>query len=126
MVMSGWVLPDMYNVECTSCSHTKAHTQIVKRYLENLKQKDYACYTEIMQEFFKLRTRKKVLDLEDFAVLKLGWVKIIDKPIKVVFYSSESPLELLIARYKNLDYAVIQSLERQSIINVCIPSQELI
>jgi len=126
MIMSGWILPDMYHVECKSCSHLKAHTQIVKRYLDNLKEKDFACYSEIMQEFFKLRTRKKVFDLEDFAVLKLGWIKIIDHPIKVVFYSNESPLELLIDRYKNLGYTTISCYEKQSIINICIPSQELI
>ncbi|MBQ8043444.1 MAG: hypothetical protein IJ272_04770 [Clostridia bacterium] len=126
MIMSGWILPDMHNVECKSCSHSKAHAQIVKRYLDNLKQKDYACYKETIQEFFRLRNKKKVLDFEDFAVLKLGWIKIIDQPIKVVFYSNESPIELLIDRYKNLGYTTISSYEKQSIINICIPSQDLI
>ncbi len=126
MIMSGWILPDVYSVECKSCSQAKAHTQIVKRYLDNLKLKDYNCYKEIMQEFFKLRTRRKIIDLEDFAVMKLGWIKVIDFPIKIVFYSPESPIELLIERYKKIGYTTISTFDRQSIINVCIPSQELI
>lgn len=126
MIMSGWILPDMYNVECKSCTHSKAHTQIVKKYLDNLKLKDYNCYKEMMQEFFKLRAGRKIIDLEDFAVMKLGWIKVLDHPIKIVFYSSESPVELLIERYKKIGYTTIATFDRQSIINVCIPSQELI
>lgn len=126
MIMSGWILPDMYNVECMSCSHSKAHLQIVKKYLDNLKHKDYHCYKEIMKDFFKLRTGRKVIDLEDYAVMKLGWVKIIDHPIKIVFYSPESPIELLIHRYRKIGYTAISTFDRQGIINVCIPSQELI
>ena len=126
MIKSGWILPDMYEVECKSCSNVKLHLNIVKNYLDNLKKLDYACYKEVMQTYFKLRNQKKVLDLEDFAVLKLGWIKLIDQPIKVVFYSNESPLELLIARYKNLGYTPISSYEKQTIINICISSEQLI
>ena len=126
MIMSGWILPDVYNVECKSCSQTKAHTQIVKKYLDNLKHKDYYCYKQIMEDFFKLRTQRKIIDLEDFAVIKLGWIKIIDFPIKVVFFSAESPIELLVQRYVKLGYTAISTFDRQSIINVAVPSQELI
>lgn len=126
MIMSGWILPDMYNVACSSCSHSKEHTKIVKQYLDNLKLKDYNCYKEIMQDFFKLRTGRKIIDLEDFAVIKLGWIKIINNPIKIVFYSPESPMELLIERYKKIGYTSISTFDRQNIIHVCIPSQELI
>lgn len=126
MIMSGWILPDMYSVKCNSCSNTKEHTKIIKRYLDNLKHKDYQIYQEIMQEFFKLRTGRKIIDLEDFAVMKLGWIKVIDFPIKIVFYSPESPIELLIERYKKIGYTTISTFDRQSIINVCISSQELI
>ena len=126
MIMSGWILPDMYGVECISCSHSKAHLQIVNKYLENLKSKDYPCYKEIMNEFFKLRTQRKVIDLEDFAVMKLGWVKIMDHPIKIIFYSPESPIEFLIHRYAKLGYTTISTFDKQSIINIYISSQELI
>ena len=126
MIMSGWILPDMHDVECKSCANSKAHTQVVKKYLDSLKVKDYRCYKEIMQEFFKLRTQRKIIDLEDFAVMKLGWIKIIDCPIKIVFYSPESPIELLIQRYRKIGYTTIATFDRQGIINVCIPSQELI
>ena len=126
MIMSGWILPDMYKIECKSCSSSNAHKQIVEKYLYNLKHKDYRSYKEIMQEFFKLRTGRKIIDIEDFAVMKLGWIKIINYPIKVVFYSPESPIELLIERYKKIGYTTISTFDRQSIINICIPSQELI
>lgn len=126
MIMSGWILPDMHNVECKSCSDSKAHSQIVKKYLANLKVRDCRCYEEIICEFYKLRSQRKIIDLEDFAVMKLGWIKVLNNPIKIVFYSPESPIELLINRYRKLGYTTISTFDRQSIINICIASQELI
>ena len=89
MIMSGWILPDMYEVKCESCSRVNGHLAIVKQYLAHLKQIDYNTYAEILNQFYRLRTLKKVLDLEDFAVVKLGWIKVLDSPIKIVFYSVE-------------------------------------
>lgn len=126
MIMSGWILPDMHEVKCLSCSGTNGHLKIVKEYLSKLREKDYSCYTEVLYEYYKLRTCKKVLDLEDFAVIKLGWIKIINSPIKIVFYSPETPMDLLIERYANLGYSPIVTKEKQIIINVRIPSHELI
>jgi len=126
MIISGWILPDMYEVKCDSYSTTNGHKGVVKRYLSKLKNKDYKCYVEIIHDFLKLRTRKKVLDIEDFAVVKLGWIKVINSPIKVIFYSPESPMELLVKRYSNIGYFPIPIDEKQSIINIFIPSKELI
>lgn len=126
MIMSGWILPDMYEVKCLSYSSTNGHLEIIKEYLSKLKLKDSKCYSEILHEYYSLRTRKKVLDLEDFAVIKLGWIKIINSPIKVVFYSPESPMELLVCRYSKLGYSLIPIDEKQNIISVFIPSKELI
>lgn len=126
MIMSGWILPDMYEVKCISYSHSKEHFEIVHKYLESLKEKNHTVYHEIMHEYYKLRTRKKILDLEDFAVIKLGWIKVINSPVKVVFYSPESPMELLIKRYSKLGYSTIPIEEKISIYNIFIPSKELI
>lgn len=126
MITSGWILPDMHQVKCYSYSPTNNHLDVIKKYLSALKAKDFNCYVEIMNEFYKLRARKKVTDLEDFAVVKLGWIKIINLPIKVVFYSPASPMELLIERYKQLNYTAIMLDERLSIIYIPIPSSKLI
>ena len=126
MIMSGWILPDMYEVKCMSYSHSKEHLEIVQKYLEGLKRKNYTVYSEIMHEYYKLRTRRRIIDLEDFAVIKLGWIKVINSPIKLVFYSPESPMELLIRRYSKLGYTVIPIEEKISVYNVFIPSSELI
>lgn len=126
MITSGWILPDMYEVQCLSCSSSNGHMKIVKDYLSKLKEKDYSNYAEILHEYYRLRARRKVLDLEDFAVMKLGWIKVINTPIRVVFYSPESPLELLINRYAKIGYTPIATDEKQIIINIKISSQELI
>lgn len=126
MIMSGWILPDMHEVKCLSYSDSNSHKDVVKNYLLNLKTKDYITYIDILYEYYCMRTRRKVLDLEDFAVIKLGWIKVINSPIKVVFYSPEGPLELLIKHYSKLDYLTIPIDEKQSIINIKIPSKELI
>ena len=126
MIMSGWILPDMYEVKCESCSITNNHLDVIKKYLCTLKSKDFTHYTEIMHEFYKLRARRKITDLEDFAVVKLGWIKVINAPIRVIFYSPESPMELLVARYRKLNYTTIPLDERHSIIHIPIPSNTLI
>ena len=126
MILSGWILPDMYEIKCPSCSAANCHTEVIKKYLNNIKTKDEIIYKEIMHEFYKLRSRKKVLDLEDFAVIKLGWIKILDFPIKIIFYSPESPVEILKNRYSKLGFYTIEMDEKQSMININIPSKELI
>ena len=126
MIMSGWILPDMYEVKCPSCASSNGHKEVVKHYLERLKRKDYSRFSEVMNEYFKLRSRKKVMDIEDFVVIKLGWVKIINTPIKVVFYSTLSPIDFLISSYEKIGYSPIPIDEKQSLIHIPIPSRELI
>ena len=126
MITSGWILPDMYEVKCESYSRTNNHLDVIKKYLNALRSKDFGNYAEIMKEFYKLRSRRKVNDLEDFAVIKLGWIKVINAPIRVVFYSPESPMELLISRYQKLSYTTIPLDEKLSIIHITIASRELI
>ena len=126
MIMSGWILPDMNEIKCSSCSNSHCHLEIVKKYLANLKRRDETIYKEIMNEFYRLRSCKKVLDLEDFAVIKLGWFKVLNCPIRIVFYSPNSPLEILKCRYNKLGYSTIEMDEKQSVIHIHIPSQELI
>ncbi len=126
MIMSGWILPDSHAVECKTCSVSRNHLEIVRIYFANLKQKDYSCYESVMLEFFKLRTQKKVSDIEEFAIVKLGWVKIIDQPIKAIFYSSESPLEIISQSYSQFGYHPIPIYHDESIINICVPSEILI
>lgn len=126
MIMSGWILPDMNEIQCPSYSNSHCHLEAVKKYLANLKKRDETEYKEIMNEFYRLKARKKVLDLEDFAVIKLGWFKVLNYPIRIVFYSPNSPLEILKCRYNKLGYSTIEMDEKQSIINIHISSQELI
>ena len=126
MILSGWILPDMYEIKCPSCSDTNCHVEIIKRYLANIKRKDETTYQQIINDFYRLRARKKVLDLEDFAVIKLGWIKVLNHPIKIIFYSPESPLEILKSRYQKLGYSTIEMDEKQSVINISIPSHMLI
>jgi len=126
MIMSGWILPDSHTVECKTCSITRKHLEVVRTYFSNLKNKDYSCYESVMLEFFKLRTQKKVSDIEEFAIVKLGWIKIVDQPIKVIFYSSESPLEIISELYSNFGYHLIPISQGESIINICVPSEILI
>lgn len=126
MIVSGWVLPDMYEVKCDSCSSFKAHLRIVKDYLAKLRIQDFNLYTEIMQEFFKLRLRRNVLDLEDFVVIKLGWIKVLNYPIKIIFYSPASPIAFLKTDYSKLGYTIIPVDDNRSIIHIDIPSNKLI
>lgn len=126
MIMSGWILPDMYEVKCISCAPTNNHLDVLRNYLSSLRARDLYHYTEIMNEFYKLQATRKVSNLEDFAVTKLGWIKVMNAPIRVVFYSPSSPVELLVPRYKKLNYTLIPLDERFSIIHVSIPSHELI
>ena len=126
MIMSGWILPDMYEVQCLSCSTINTHKEALKKYLLNLKKKSFSTYAEIIHEYYKLKAKKQVLDIEDFAVEKLGWIKIINTPVKIVFYSPNSPVEFIVQRYVKLNYHKIDMNQNISIFNVDIPSHELI
>ena len=126
MIMSGWILPDSHTVECKTCSVSRNHLEVVRTYFANLKKRDYACYESVMLDFFELRAQKKVSDIEEFAIIKLGWIKIIDQPIKAIFYSSQSPLEVLNKSYLRLGYHSIPIFQNENIINICVPSETLI
>lgn len=126
MIASGWILPDLYEIKCKSCSTTNGHIEVVKRYLDNLKKVDLVTYDKIVMAFHRESSGLPSLGLDDFAVIQLGWIKINDDPMKAIFYSDNTELEFTINRYLNAGYypIVLESYRKQ--IYVDIPSKELI
>jgi len=126
MIMSGWILPDLYEVKCRSCSTINGHIEVVKRYLDNLKEMDIKKYDKIVMSFYRESSSLPSLGLDDFAVMQLGWIKINDDPMKAIFYADNTELEFTIKRYLNIGYypIVLNSYRKQ--IFVDIPSNKLI
>lgn len=126
MLVSGWILPDLYEVSCKSCSTLNGHIQIVERYLSNLKRKNIATYEKIANMLLKTRLEKPSLNLDDFAVTCLGWIKINNEPMNIVFCTENRKLDFLIQKYIDFGYSLV-ILERSTyFLHVCIPSKELI
>lgn len=126
MIFSGWILPDLYEVKCSSCSTVNGHIEVVKRYLDNLKEVDLKTYEKIAMAFYRESSSLPSLGLDDFAVMQLGWLKINDEPMKAIFYPDNTELEFTIKRYLNIGYypIVLDSYRKQ--IEVDVPSKELI
>ena len=126
MLKSGWILPDFYEVKCKSCSTVNGHIDIVKRYLASLNEKDVALYEKIMYEFYKLKKSQDVLALDDFAVIKLGWIKVNDYPVNILFYARDEDTELMLKRHLDFGYEPVVLEKSLPIVSVYIPSKELI
>ena len=126
MITSGWILPDIYEIKCKSCSTINGHMEIVSRYLTALKSKDEGLFAKINYELEKMKNSKISIALDDFAVIKLGWIKINDSPIKIIFYTKNNPLEFLTHKYICLGYTLITLEENKPCIDIYIPSKELI
>ena len=93
MVLSGWILPDGSEIHCLSCSTLRGHINVIKKYLETNKNKDYD-YTIDYQ-------------LDDYAVKKMGWIKVINEPYKYVFYSGKDKYDICI-HYEKFGYTIIE------------------
>ncbi len=126
MILSGWILPDLYEVKCKSCSTLNGHIEVVKRYLENLKQKNITAYDKIMNEFNQLKLLHTYLSLDDFAVMRLGWIKINNDPINIIFYTEENELEFLVLKYINFGYFPVVLEKNKTVFTLNIPSEQLI
>lgn len=126
MIMSGWILPDAHEIRCKSCSTINGHISIVQRYLSNLKFRDMSLHNKITDEFVKIVSGNLVIGLDDFAVIKLGWIKVIDRPIRIIFYTKDNPLYFIIQKYENIGFSSVVLEESKPSINVHIPSKELI
>lgn len=126
MVLSGWILPDLYEVKCSSCSTVNGHIEVVKRYLDNLKEVDLKTYEKIVMAFYRESSSLPSLGLDDFAVVQLGWIKINNEPMKTIFYVNNTELEFTVKRYLNLGYypIILESYRKQFLVN--IPSNKLI
>lgn len=105
MIMSGWILPDYTKVRCRSYANNKEHIQIVEKYLKNIQISEPHIYQEIVTASEKLNIPKDALD--DIAVKVLGWTKVNNEPMKLIFYLSGFLFENIIIRYINLGYTIV-------------------
>jgi len=126
MLKSGWILPDMYEISCVSCSTFNGHIEIVKRYLQNLKAKDLISYNKIQNFLRQLQKDKPYLVLDDFAVIYLGWIKINNDPINIIFYTENHQLEFMIEKYRKFGYTLVTIEMSKFFFTLDIPSRELI
>lgn len=126
MISSGWILPDLYEVKCSSCSTINGHVEVVKRYLDNLKIIDLKTYDEIMVAFKRSVSSLPSTGLDDFAVVQLNWIKINNNPMKAIFYADNTELEFTVKRYLNLGYYPIELKTQYKQIVVDIPSNIII
>jgi len=126
MLKSGWILPDMYEISCVSCSTFNGHIEIVKRYLQNLKAKDLISYNKIQNFLRQLQKDKPYLGLDDFAVIYLGWIKINNDPINIIFYTENHQLEFMIEKYRKFGYTLVTIEMSKFFFTLDIPSRELI
>lgn len=126
MILSGWILPDLFEIKCKSCSVFNGHIEIVKRYLENLKAKDYYLHLKIMTRFKTLQNTYPYIGLDDFAVKCLGWVKINNNPINIVFIAKSNDLSFYTKKYEKLGYEIVYLDADKHFFKVNIESKELI
>lgn len=126
MINSGWILPDLYEVKCKSCSTLNGHVEVVKRYLENLKKQDEKSYNKIINAYHKEASSLPSIALDDFAVMQLNWIKINNDPIKIIFYTYNNDLDFIINRYINIGYYPIVLDSNRLCFLVDIPSSKLI
>jgi len=126
MIRTGWILPDFYEVPCRSCSTLNGHIEVVRRYLEALKKKEVKTHEKIIEAYKQERKKFPSLSLDDFAVQKLGWIKLNNEPMNIIFYSDNCDAELTIRRYINIGYYHILLNNSGKQIYVDIPSNKLI
>lgn len=108
MTFSGFILPNYTEVYVESFSTNNNHVKFVKNFLYNLKNNnlyDYLKLDSIIQN-----TEKKYgnIALDDFAVTTLGWIKLIDKPYKFIFYPDISYAYPVALRYERLGYTSVK------------------
>lgn len=126
MMTSGWILPDFREIKCVSCSSLNGHVDIVKRYLDNLKIVDKRTYDKIVQSFYIESSKVPTLGLDDFAVIKLGWVKVNNVPTKVIFFTEDKETEFIINNYLDFGYYPVCLNAIKPIIQIYTPSHKLI
>ena len=126
MILSGWILHDLYEVKCSSCSVINGHVQVVRNYLDKLYFCDKETYSKLMQLLDKLKDDCPFLSLDDFAVMAMGWIKINNRPINMVFYSNYNDLDYIIKRYVKIGYEAVVLQGCSQTIQSNIPSYKLI
>lgn len=125
MIMSGWILPDLYEVKCKSCSTSKGHIEIVKRYLANLKELDLKMYNNVINRLYNFYEHLPV-PLDDFAVTHLNWIKVINYPINIIFCIKNHDLDFLIENYISFGYSLVTLETHPDLLHIPIPSNKLI
>ena len=123
MILSGWILPDLYEIQCASYYSKKGHIQIVTRYLDALKKHDYDTY----QKVYGLINGNTHIStsLDDFAVMRLGWVKLVDLPEPFLFVAANSPSYFMRSRYEKLGYNIMVLDNTLPLIEPNISSEEI-
>lgn len=79
MIENGWIFPDGTEFECGNFPFT-IHDWVVKKFIEGLKLQDLETQKIIQKEiedlFFTLNFSKKKTLYSDYAISRLGWIKV--------------------------------------------------
>lgn len=108
MIFSGFILPDYTEIYTKSCSTLNGHIALVKRFLTNLEKYNFKEFEKLKPTIRKLETIYGNVALDDFVVTTLGWIKLIDKPYKFIFYPNLPYADLIVLRYEKLGYSPIK------------------
>lgn len=108
MIFSGYILPDYTEVYTKSCSTLNGHIAFVKRFLLNLEKFNVNEFQKLKPIILKLEKIYGNVALDDFAVTTLGWIKLIDKPYRFIFYPNLPYADLIVLRYEKLGYTPIK------------------
>lgn len=106
MLLSGWILSDLTEIYCSSCSTQNGHIKVIKDYLNSLKFEDPYLYNKITSDYENFKIRKEV-SIDDYFVYNLNWIKINDKPIRIVFIYEYNPNMFITTKYLNFGYEII-------------------
>ena len=100
MIFSGWILPNGDYICCESSSGAKEHIECVSHYLNKLRYENNKEYLRVIKEMSDI-------SLDDFAVKKLGWIKVLNEPRRYVFYSRKNNIEYL-KSYEKYGYTLVE------------------
>ena len=90
MILSGWILPDGSEIKCVSNSTLNGHIAVLKKYFNVTNSKDLSS-----------------IALDDYAITKLGWIKVINGYYKYVFYKGEDNYNM-IKHYEEFGYTLVE------------------
>ena len=126
MILSGWILPDMYEVGCVSLSGSKEHIIIVEKYLSNLKYKDFRTYNTVISKLDDFNHTYNTICLDDFAIIYLGWIKLIYPYPKCIIYSYNEYTSYILNKYDKLGYTKLYISSTTTPVKISIPSKEIL